>query len=224
MDTSVGVVKAYLELCGYFVLAELPVRKPLGSGFRDVTDIDIIAVRFPHPAAGGAEMAGNPLNLLLGADPDLEVFERGVDVIIGEVKEGHAELNPALHRQETIEFALRRLGCCPPAEVRKQAAAIARSGAQEMRMDGLACRIHLVIFAGRSGDMHADLVIVPLARCVGFIQERMQFAPQAMAGVQWRDPTLAMFALLAKLRAKGPAGLESSGTSDSISQTTTLSS
>ena len=49
MDTVVGLVKAYLELCGYFVLAELPVRAPEGGTYRDVTDLDIVAVRFPHP-------------------------------------------------------------------------------------------------------------------------------------------------------------------------------
>lgn len=47
MDTAVGLVKTYLELCGYFVLAELPVRAVTGGTYRDVTDVDIIAVRFP---------------------------------------------------------------------------------------------------------------------------------------------------------------------------------
>lgn len=211
MDTSVGLVKAYLELCGYFVLAELPIRKSIGTGYRDITDIDIIAVRFPHSSVADAAAASNPMDVLLGSDPELKTFEQGVDVIIGEVKEGRAELNPGLHRQETIEFALRRLGCCPPQEVRDQADAIVRVGAQEMRMDGLACRIRLVLFAGRGSDPPSDLVTVPLNRCVGFIQDRMASAPRAMAGTQWKDSTLAMFALLAKLRARGVAAAESCG-------------
>jgi len=49
MDTAVGLVKAYLELCGYFVLAELPVRAVQHGAYHDVTDLDTVAVRFPHP-------------------------------------------------------------------------------------------------------------------------------------------------------------------------------
>jgi hypothetical protein len=45
VNTAVGLVKAYLELCGYFVLAELPVREAGGGGYRDVTDVDVLAVR-----------------------------------------------------------------------------------------------------------------------------------------------------------------------------------
>ena len=48
MDTAVALVKAYLELCGYFVLAELPVRGRDKRGYHDVTDIDILAMRFPN--------------------------------------------------------------------------------------------------------------------------------------------------------------------------------
>ena len=224
MDTGVGLVKAYLELCGYFVLAELPMRKSMGPGYRDVTDIDIIAVRFPHPSVADAAAASSPLDLLLGSDPELRTFVQGVDVIIGEVKEGRAELNPALHRQETIEFALRRLGCCPPQEIPDQAAAIVRMGAQEMRMDGMACRIRLVLFAGHGTDSPTDLVTVPLTRCVGFIEDRMRLAPGVMAGTQWKDSTLAVFALMAKLRARGPTASQLSGTPESTTQPGTLSS
>ena len=218
MDTGVGIVKAYLELCGYFVLAELPVRKPVGPAYRDVTDIDILAVRFPHPPATEMELTTSSLHLLLGVDPRLQIFEQGVDVIIGEVKEGRAELNPALHRLETIAFALRRLGCCPPAEVSEQAAAIARMGSQEMRMNGVRCRIRLVLCAGQGTAGPSRLLTVPLSWCIEFIQDRLKVAPQAMARTQWKDPTLAFFALLAKLGAGGPADRESGGTPASLNR------
>ena len=211
MDTAVGIVRAYLELCGYFVLSELPVREGVGSAYRDVTDIDIVAVRFPHPPADADDGSPSPLDLLLGRDPDLQTFREGVDVIIGEVKEGRAEINPALRHQETIEFALRRLGCCPPAEVSKQAAAIAHRGRQEMGMDGRRCRVRLVLFAGHGVAQASHPLVVPLSRCIAFIQERMRLAPQAMAGNQWKDPMLAMFALLIKLEADRPTKREPSG-------------
>ncbi len=119
MDAPVGVVKAYLELCGYFVLSELPLRLPDRHGYRDVTDIDIVAVRFPHPPKPQIEW--DPLALLLGSDPELHSLTDGVDVIIGEVKAGHAHINPALRWEAVVAFALRCLGCCPEPEVPSQA-------------------------------------------------------------------------------------------------------
>ena len=92
MDTAVGVVKAYLELCGYLVLAELPVREAEGGGYRDVTDLNIVAVRFPHPPVGLSRHVTSPLEVFLGVDPALQVCAEGADVIVGEVKEGHARL------------------------------------------------------------------------------------------------------------------------------------
>ena len=211
MDTAVGIVRSYLELCGYFVLSELPVRERVGPDYRDITDVDIIAVRFPHPPAAQDETSPSPLDLLLGRNPDLQTFREGVNVIIGEVKEGRAEINPALRHQETIEFALRRLGCCPAAEVSKQAAVIAHRGSQEMGMDGRRCRVRLVLFAGHGVAQSSHPFVVPLGRCIAFIQERMRLAPQALAGTQWKDPTLAMFALLTKLEADRPVKREPSG-------------
>ena len=222
MDTGVGIVKAYLELCGYFVLAELPVRKQEGPAYRDVTDVDILAVRFPHPPATETELTTSSLHLLLGIDPRLQIFEQGVDVVIGEVKEGRAELNPALRRLETIAFALRRLGCCPPAEVSEQAANIARMGSQEMRMNGMRCRIRLILFAGQAFAQSSHPFTVPLGWCIEFIQDRMKAAPKAMAGTQWKDPTLGFFALLAKLSANGPADGEPGGTPETTNQAGSL--
>lgn len=59
----------------------------------------------------------HPLDLYLGLDADIEAEEDGVDVIIGEVKEGRAELNAGLRRTDTVAFAIRRLGCCPERDV-----------------------------------------------------------------------------------------------------------
>lgn len=116
MDTAVGLVKAYLELGCYFVLAELPVRVAEGGTYRDITDLDIIAVRFPHPPVVLPQRVARPLDVFLGSDPVLGGFETGVDVIVGEVKEGRARLNPALRHEETTPLpfagsavALRRL-------------------------------------------------------------------------------------------------------------------
>ncbi|MGZ8710341.1 MAG: hypothetical protein ACXW28_08955, partial [Thermoanaerobaculia bacterium] len=48
MDHAVALVQAYLQLNGYFTSAESPIIAGAGrSGFRTITDIDILAFRFP---------------------------------------------------------------------------------------------------------------------------------------------------------------------------------
>jgi hypothetical protein len=170
MDTAVGVVKAYLELCGYFVLAELPVREAEGGGYRDVTDLDIVAVRFPHPPRALSRTVGSPLEVFLGIDSALQVCEEGVEVIVGEVKEGRARLNHALRRLDPLVFALRRVGCCPEDRLNGEAQAILRAGHREMAMPGqVRCHVRLVVFAGFGDAGERGVLTISLAHCARFI-------------------------------------------------------
>ena len=199
MDTAVGLVKAYLELCGYFVLAELPVRAAYDHGYHDVTDLDLIAVRFPHPPRDSEQM-GAPLDLFLGLDARLGTFADGVDLVIGEVKEGDARLNPALRRARTVAFALRRVACCPEPEVESEARRVAETGSTELAMPGqLPCRVRLVAFAGHGTADARGVLTVPLGHCAEFIARRLREAGAA-AGSQFGDPVLGLFALQAKLQ------------------------
>lgn len=203
MDTAVGLVKAYLELCGYFVLAELPVRIARGGEYRDATDLDIVAVRFPQPARALPRRVARPLDVFLGRDPALAISDDVVEVIVGEVKEGRARLNPALRRAETIAFALRRVGCCPEAGVEEEARAIAAGGTREMPMPGgLRCRVRLVAFAGVGQVAEPGVATIPLSHCVGHIVERLRSDRDVLAGVQFKDPVLGLLALEDKLAAR----------------------
>jgi hypothetical protein len=187
MDTVVGVVKAYLELCGYFVLAELPVRESNSGGYRDVTDIDILAVRFPHPTLTHPRRVSGPLDVFLGADPALHVVEDGVDVIVGEVKEGRARLNPSVRRAETLVFALRRIGCCPEPQIPNEVQAILRAGRQEMGMPGqIRCQIRIVVFAGSGEPDGHGVQTVMLGHCWQFIEEKLQRAGEMLVGSQFQ--------------------------------------
>jgi hypothetical protein len=200
MDTAVALVKSYLELCGYFVLAELPVRAADDYGYHDVTDLDVIAVRFPHPPRA-ASRVNAPLDLFLGLDPRLDTFEDGVDVVIGEVKVGHARLNPSLRRAGTVAFALRRVGCCPESEVESEASRIVNTGGADMTMaGGLPCRVRLVAFAGSGMADERGVLTVPLRHCAAFIARRLSETSVA-PGAQFKDPVLGLFALQAKLGA-----------------------
>ena len=202
MDTAVGLVKAYLELCGYFVLAELPVRAADRTGYHDVTDIDVIAVSFPHKAHALAGKLARPLDVLLGADPDLGSFKDGLDVIVGEVKESQARLNPALRRREIVAFALRRVGCCPEENVEEEAQRVIDYGQREFKMpeaEGMRCRVRLVVFAGYNASDDQPVRYVPLGHCAAFIERRLHESRDVLSGAQFKDQTLGFFALQEKL-------------------------
>ncbi len=200
MDTAVAVVKAYLELCGYFVLAELPVRGRDKRGYHDVTDIDILAVRFlhePHPLKG--PMA-QPLHVLLGKDPELGTFEDGLDVIVGEVKESRARLNPPLQRRQTVAFALRRVGCCPEETVEEEPERVIQEGQREHWMPGgMRCCVRLVVFAGYKSSKQKAARYVSLDHCASFIAGRFREGRDVLGGAQFKDSVLGLFALQDKL-------------------------
>jgi hypothetical protein len=200
MDVAVGLVRAYLELCGYFVLAELPVPAAERGGYREVTDLDVIAVRFPHLPVGAPGRARRPLDLFLGTDPALGTAEEGVDVLIGEVKEGPARLNPALRRADTVAFALRRVGCCPEEQVESAAGRIVAAGERGMLMPGrIPCRVRVVAFAGRGQVQERGIPTIELGHCAVAIAERLEAAREVLAAVRLRDPVLQWFQLQQKV-------------------------
>ena len=47
MDTAVALVKTYLQANGFFTVTEYPILESVGLTTRNVTDIDILALRFP---------------------------------------------------------------------------------------------------------------------------------------------------------------------------------
>ena len=66
MDHAVALVQAYLQLNGYFTSAEYPIIAGAGrNGFRTITDIDILAFRFPsgEPMARGGKKVPKGLDL-----------------------------------------------------------------------------------------------------------------------------------------------------------------
>ena len=212
MDTAVAVVKAYLELCGYFVLAELPVRAAdaQGSrggegysrhlGYRDVTDLDIVAVGFPHGQGSLQRRPMQPVAVFLGADRALGGSRDGVDLIIGEVKEGQARLNPALLRAETVAFALRRAGCCPEEIVEMESRIVVQDGERLFTMPGgTPCRVRVVAFAGHGEASERGVRTISLAHCAAYIGQRLKEAEDVLAGAQFKDPVLSLFALQGKL-------------------------
>src|ERR1700687_4459856 len=97
MDHAVSLVQAYLQLNGYFTSAEYPIIASAGrSGVRTITDIDVLAFRFPSgfptPQASHKRGPQSGLNVSELA-PGLGVPRDSIDMIIGEVKEGRVGIN-----------------------------------------------------------------------------------------------------------------------------------
>lgn len=115
MDNAVALVQAYLRINGYFTVAEYPVIEAMEPGkYRAITDLDILAFRFPNAGRmiPGPKGEHEGRDRLFAPDPRLGISGENADMIIGEIKEGRAELNKGTKNPEVIRVALRRFGCC----------------------------------------------------------------------------------------------------------------
>src|SRR5258706_14886083 len=114
MDHAVALVQAYLQLNGYFTSAEYPIIAAAGrNGFRTITDIDILAFRFPDglPSASMSRRKRTPRGLdTSDLDPGLGAGADSIDMIIGEVKEGRVGINTGVRNPEVLKTVVRRLG------------------------------------------------------------------------------------------------------------------
>src|SRR5947207_1450737 len=112
MDHAVALVDLYLQLNGYFTSAEYPILARAGrNGAQMITDIDILAFRFPSglPASSSSRRAPRGLDTS-DLDAGLGVLPDTVDMIIGEVKEGRVGINTGIRDREVLRAVISRLG------------------------------------------------------------------------------------------------------------------
>jgi hypothetical protein len=94
VDHAVALVQAYLHINGYFTVTEYQVLEALSEGgYKTATDIDLLALRLPH-AGGPRPIRDEETDKEFEPDPALETQDKRPDLLIIEVKEGRAELNP----------------------------------------------------------------------------------------------------------------------------------
>jgi hypothetical protein len=113
MDHAVALVQAYLQLNGYFTSAEYPIIAAAGrNGFRTLTDIDVLAFRFPSglpSAQPGSRHTPRGLEMN-DIDPGLGVPPDSIDMLIGEVKEGRVGINSGARDPQVLKAVISRLG------------------------------------------------------------------------------------------------------------------
>ncbi len=129
MDHAVALVQAYLQVNGYFTVAEYPVLEALeAGGYQAATDIDLLALRLCDAGGVLAAGAGRDRAERFEPDPELRVPRGSADLLIVEVKEGRAELNPSARNAEILSAVLTRFGLAPHPRMEKSVAELQRTG------------------------------------------------------------------------------------------------
>ncbi|HUU61640.1 MAG TPA: hypothetical protein VMX37_04585 [Acidimicrobiia bacterium] len=197
MDIGVSLVEAYLRLSGYLTLTEFEVQAREADGsFQTITDVDVMGLRLPGDIYAGDPHGGPDCRLLLIEDPVLQLHPGMVDVLIGEVKQGEAQLNPGLRRHEVLHSLLRRvewLYAQPMEAVVRDL--MKRLVCMSPARGGGEIRTRLVAF-GRSP--HCDLHTISHAHIVEAMVGFLSGLGEAFRPVQFHEAAPAMLSLLIK--------------------------
>jgi hypothetical protein len=193
MDTAVGLVQSYLYMNGYFTVTEYPVLELMtDGGYRTVTDVDILALRIPGAARGRTDTDLS----VLAVDPALSVDTNRIDLIIGEVKEGRAELNSSARNPDVLRAALHRFGAVPDVRIGPVIEQLLDDGEAE-HPDG--ARVRLMSFGSRPPlKRHARYHWMLHGDLFGFMHRTISENWSAAETIQSKDPSLAYLLLLEK--------------------------
>lgn len=203
MDHAVSLVQAYLQLNGYFTSAEYPIVVGAGrGGFRTITDVDLMAFRFPSgfPTPQGRRQAqGIDLSDI---DPGLGVTPDTVDVVIGEVKEGKVGINSGFRDRAVLKAVISRFGNSAEEEERvvddllRQGSATLPSGYV----------IRLIAFgAFPPGSEVPPCRIISLGHVLMYLQGYVRKHWHMLRHLQFKDPAFGFLMTLEKAR-RGGAG------------------
>lgn len=200
MDNAVALVQAYLHVNGYFTVAEYPVIEATKhGGFRTLTDLDILAFRFPGAgrlisAAGGRRATHSEIY-----EPDAALGIRAgqSDMLIGEVKEGRAELNEGARDPAVLRAALVRFGCCTEAEVGDTVEELLRRG-RAMLPHGHQARMVLFGALGKGALEASPYDTISMKHVVTFLQEYLREHWEVLRQAQFKDPAFGFLMTIEK--------------------------
>jgi hypothetical protein len=202
MDHAVALVEAYLQINGYFTVAEYPVIEATGERQYSVaTDLDILAFRFPGAGRRMAGQGGQGGQEQFAPDPALGIDGTQPDMLIGEVKEGRAELNRAARNPDVLRTVLARFGCCSIERARDTVETLIRKG-EATTHNGH--RVRLVAFGSNiNHPTHGRYYRLPLAHVTAFIRNYLDEHWEALRHAQFKHPALGLLMVLEKARREG---------------------
>lgn len=196
MDISVNLVESYLRLTGYLTLSEFEVqgRRPDGT-YETITDVDIVAVRFP-----GKVYVGDPHDpdhsLLLIDDPELRLIDDCVDVIVGEVKEGEATINAGLFDHRTLHSVLQRISWFYEEDLDSVADGLQDDGLHIARArGGGTVRTRIVAFGQAAAT---GLNVISHAHIISTLARFFEEFEGALRPLHFKEPATGFLRLLAK--------------------------
>ncbi len=203
MDHAVALVQAYLQLNGYFTSAEYPIIASAGrSGARTITDIDILAFRFPSglPTPTGGRHTPRGLDLS-DIDPGLGLSPDSVDMIIGEVKEGRVGINSSIRDPQVLKAVISRLGEAGSEEERVIEELLQSGNAA---VDGYTVRL-IAFGAFPPGSSVPPCRIISLGHVLEYLQQYVRKHWAVLRHLQFKDPAFGFLMTMEKAR-RGGAG------------------
>ena len=207
MDNSVALVESYLRVNGYLTVTEYPlVEVSKYGGYRTATDLDVLAFRFPGAgrlvSVKGRSSLKDSVPVAFAPDPALQCAPEEADMLIGEVKEGRADLNRAARDPAVLQAALSRFGCCHAASVADVVRELLHRGHAHTHSGH---SVRLVVFGSTSGERLINGVItISLGHVREFLQDFVEEHWQILRQEQLKDPALGFLVMLEKAK-RGPA-------------------
>ena len=199
MDMGVALVQAYLRVHGYFTVSEYPILEAMRHGeHRTATDIDILAVRFPHACQLVPQQGRNDAGDVDMETPDkaLGLDAEHVDMIIGEVKVGAAELNRAATDPAVLRATLMRFGCCERQETARIVEALMRDG-HTVTPSGH--RVRLLAFGSMPPERsHPRYRVVLLRDVLEFLRRFLRTHWDVLHHADFKDPAFSFLMMLEK--------------------------
>lgn len=197
MDHAVALVQTYLQLNGYFTATEYPVVELGDDGmYRSLTDVDVMAIRYP--ATGLVDFGRGQIMERRNEKPDplLAPSDDQLDLIIGEVKEGKANINLPALEPTVLRSVLARFGCL--SNIDGVVEDILKNGSAQTP-DGH--RVRVILFGGNPRQAPPfPCKVISLGHILRFLQAYVASHWEMIRHVQWKDPAFGFLITLEKAK------------------------
>jgi len=197
MDNAVALVQAYLQVNGYFTVTEYPVLEAARHGIETATDIDVLALRFPNAGRLVPGRKGATDRWIAEVDGALVCPPSRVDMLVGEVKEGEAELNRAARNPDVLRAVLVRFGCCAEDHVDASVHRLLDRGVADMPNGH---RVRLVAFGAQLPAAPAGYHVIALRHVVEYLEHYLRAHWDVLRHAQFKHPAFGFLVTLEKAR------------------------